>query len=141
MAVITALPEKECDLGDCGSWICLLLSAVIAFLWQCVGCKLLMSYRQTGCGCLENVTREMIKIQGDRKKNGLGQLHPSWFFFFSPGMFWFYKVIYEKFSKQGETSVSPFLQGRLLDQQSNLDWELGKREELDQVRVSGLWII
>lgn len=56
-------------------------------------------------------------------------------------MFWFYKVIYEKFSKQGETSVSPFLQGRLLDQQSNLDWELGKREELDQVRVSGLWII
>lgn len=63
------------------------------------------------------------------------------FFFFSPGMFWFCKVIYEKLSKQGETSVSPFLQGWLLDRQSNLDWELGKREELDQIRVSGLWII
>ena len=76
MAVITALPEKECDLGDCGSWpvlvwICLLLSAIIPFQWQCIECKLLMSCRQTGCGCLENITREMIKIQGTGGRMGL----------------------------------------------------------------------
>lgn len=110
MAVITALPENERDLGGCGSWpllarICLLLSAVIPFQWQCVECKLLMSYRQTGCGRLENIMREMIKIRGNGRKNGLGQLHPGGF---APGTFWFCKVIYEKLSKQGETSVSPF---------------------------------
>lgn len=113
MAVITALPEKECDLGDCGScpflvWICLLLSALTPFQWQCAECKLLISYGQTGCGCLENSTREMIEIQGDRRKNGLGQLHPG---IFAPIHFWFCKVIYEKLSKQGETSLSPFCKG------------------------------
>lgn len=61
MAVITAL-KKECDLGDYGSWpspvwICLWLSAVIAFQRQCVECKLQMSYRQTGCRCPESITR------------------------------------------------------------------------------------
>lgn len=47
MAVITALQDKECDLGDYGSWpglvwICLLLSVVIPFQKQCVECMLLM---------------------------------------------------------------------------------------------------
>lgn len=73
MAVITALPGNERDLGGCGSWpflarICLLLSAVIPFQWQCVECKLLMSYRQTGCGRLENIMRDMIKIRGGREE-------------------------------------------------------------------------
>lgn len=62
MAVITVLQKKECDLGGDGSWagpvwICLWLSAVIPFQRQCVECKLLKSYRQTGCGCLESTTR------------------------------------------------------------------------------------
>lgn len=60
-------------------WMCSLLSVVIPFQWQCAGCQFLKSYKQAGCGCLEHITRERIKVQGSRWKNRLGQLHPGVF--------------------------------------------------------------
>lgn len=70
---VTALTQLV--LVQIRSW----LSAVIPLQWQCAGCQFLRIYGQAGCGYPENITKELIKVQGSRRKNRFGQLHPGVF--------------------------------------------------------------
>lgn len=93
-----------------------LLSAVIPFQWQCAGCKFLRSYWQAGCGCLENITREMIKIQGSRRKNRPGQIHPG---VFCPCCVLVMQSYTWKVFQARRDLCEPILQGWLPDWQGN----------------------
>lgn len=85
----------------CFSADCSLLSAVIPFQWQCAGCQFL---RSLAVGVQKTPQGRWSKSRDQGGRIGLGNCIQG----VLPMVFWCCQVTCEKFSKQGETSVSPF---------------------------------